>query len=314
MVREIGERVLSSVVVLWIVSVIVFLLITLIPGNPALTILGDNATPEQIRQVEESLGLNDPLTVRYLHWLGGVFHGDLGTSLFSSQTVAGIIASRILVTMQLVLLALCTSLLIGTAIGLLSTVRPRGVLDRGIQLLSSVGIAVPNFWLGIMLITVFAMALGWLPSGDFTPLGDDPVRWARGMILPVLALATGGIAEIARQVRASVLDIKDMEFVRTLHAKGLHPANIMFKHVLRAAMIPVITVAGLQLNRLFGMAVLIESVFRLPGIGSAVVNAVFGRDITVVQGTVLFATCVVIVVNLLVDLSYRWLNPRTVQA
>ncbi|WP_029089353.1 ABC transporter permease [Brevibacterium album] len=312
MAREILTRLLSSLLVLWLVSVIVFMLTALIPGDPALTILGENATPEQIAEVHAQLGLDQPLVARYFQWLTAVLSGDLGQSLFSSQTVAGAIASRITPTVELILFALVLSLLIGTAVGVISSIRPRSVLDRAIQTLSSVGIAVPNFWLGAMLIAIFSISLAWLPSGDYTAFGDDPQRWARNLTLPVIALAAGGIAEIARQSRASLIDVQEMEFVRTLKAKGLDPVTIKLRHVLRSAMIPVVTVAGLQVNRLFGLSVLIEAVFRIPGIGSLLVSSVFTRDIVMVQGTVLLITCVVIAVNLVVDLSYRWLNPKTV--
>lgn len=312
MAREIVVRLLSSLLVLWLVSVIVFLLTALIPGDPALTILGENANPEQIAEVHAQLGLNDPVIVRYVRWLGNLLTGDLGQSMFSSQSVMDAILSRISPTVELILLSLITSLLLGTLIGLVSSIKPRGVVDRTIQMLSSIGIAIPNFWLGAMLIAVFSVSLGWLPSGDYSSFSTDPERWARSLLLPVAALAAGGVAEIARQSRASLIDVQEMEFVRTLHAKGLNPVAIKLRHVLRSAMIPVVTVAGLQVNRLFGLSVLIETVFRIPGIGSLLVSSVFTRDIVMVQGTVLLITCVVIGVNLIVDLSYRWLNPKTV--
>lgn len=312
MAREISVRLLSSLLVLWLVSIIVFMLTALIPGDPALTILGENATPEQIAEVHAQLGLNDPLIVRYLQWLGNLLTGNLGQSMFSSQSVTDAILSRISPTVELILLSLITSLLLGTVIGLVSSIKPRGIVDRTIQMLSSIGIAIPNFWLGAMLIAVFSISLGWLPSGDYSSFSDDPQRWVRSLLLPVAALAAGGVAEIARQSRASLIDVQEMEFVRTLHAKGLDPVSIKLRHVLRSAMIPVVTVAGLQINRLFGLSVLIETVFRIPGIGSLLVSSVFTRDIVMVQGTVLLITCVVIGVNLIVDLSYRWLNPKTV--
>lgn len=312
MAREIVVRLLSSLLVLWLVSVIVFLLTALIPGDPALTILGENATPEQIAEVHAQLGLNDPVLIRYFRWLGNLLTGDLGQSMFSSQSVTDAIMSRINPTVELILLSLITSLLLGTVIGLVSSIKPRGLVDRTIQMLSSIGIAIPNFWLGALLIAVFSGSLGWLPSGDYSSFSTDPERWVRSLLLPVAALAAGGVAEIARQSRASLIDVQEMEFVRTLHAKGLSPVSIKLRHVLRSAMIPVVTVAGLQVNRLFGLSVLIETVFRIPGIGSLLVSSVFTRDIVMVQGTVLLITCVVVGVNLVVDLSYRWLNPKTV--
>lgn len=300
-------------VLLWIVSLAVFGLTLLIPGDPTVTLLGDNATPEQIAELRATMGLDDPVLVRYFSWLGGVLQGDLGTSMFSSYSVAEAISSRISVTITLVIGALIISMAVGVSVGVYAGARPGSFADRITLLLTSVGIALPNFWLGILLVTFLATGLRLFPTGGYVPFTESPVLWASHMTLPVITLAAGGAAEIARQARASMIDTLQMDFVRTLHAKGVRRRSILLKHALRTAMVPVVTVAGLQVSRLFGLSVLIESVFSLPGIGSLMIKAVFDRDIPVVQGTVLLATTIVVVVNLLVDLSYNWLSPRSAQ-
>lgn len=313
MLREVLYRSGMLVLLLWLVSFAVFLMTSLIPGDPVYTLLGDNATPAQAEALRESLGLNQPILVRYLDWFAGVLRGDLGVSLFSSQSVSDAIMSRIGVSISLVGLALIVSVVVGTVIGVLAAIRPGSIFDRVALFLSSVGIAMPNFWLGLLLIGFVGSWTNWLPTGGYSKFSDGFADWFLHLLLPVLTLAAGGIAEIARQTRASVMDTHGLDFVTTLNAKGLPQGSVLVKHVLRTAMIPVVTVAGLQVNRLFGLSVLVEMIFQLPGIGSLMVNAVFSRDITMVQGTVLLATAVVVVANLLVDLSYRWFNPKGAQ-
>lgn len=310
MVRMIAGRLVTLVLLVWVVSIAVFALVLLIPGDPTSTLLGDNATPEQVATLRASLGLDDPLIVRYGDWLGGALRGDLGTSMLTSYPVTQAIADRIWITVSLVAISLVVSVVVGLAIGVLAAVRQGGVFDRIALLSSSIGIAMPNFWLGLLLVTFLGTQLGLFPTSGYVDLGADPAGWAAHLALPVVTLAAGGAAEVARQTRASVVDTLQLDFVRTLHAKGLGPLSIVGKHALRTALIPVVTVIGLQVSRLFGLSVLVEAVFALPGIGSLMVQSVFDRDIPMVQGTVLLATVVVVTVNLLVDLSYGWLNPK----
>ncbi|MBB5805637.1 peptide/nickel transport system permease protein [Saccharothrix ecbatanensis] len=304
-------RLAALVLLAWVVSVAVFSLALLIPGDPTSTLLGDQATPQQVATLRASLGLDDPVLVRYGDWLGGALRGDLGTSMLTSYEVTQAISDRIGVTVSLVVLSLVVSVVVGLLIGVFAAVRPGGLFDRIALMTSSVGIAMPNFWLGLVLVTFLGAELELFPTSGYVDLGEDPGLWAAHLVLPVLTLAAGGAAEIARQTRASVADTLQLDFVRTLNAKGLSPISVIGKHALRTAMIPVVTVIGLQVSRLFGLSVLVEAVFGLPGIGSLMVSAVFERDIPMVQGTVLVTTLVVVVVNLLVDLSYRWLNPKT---
>ena len=313
MLRQILSRLGMMVVLIWIVSLAVFALTLLIPGDPTLTLLGDNATTEQIASLRAALGLDEPFIVRYWNWFVDLLRGDLGTSLFSSYSVGSAIASRIWVTISLVVGALIVSMVVGTIVGVIAGARPGSLLDRVMLFVSSVGIALPNFWLGILLVTFFGVSLGLFPTGGYVPFTEDPIQWVSHLALPVVTLAAGGAAEVARQARASVIDTLQLDFIRTLHAKGIKPRTILIKHALRSALIPVVTVAGLQVSRLFGLSVLIESVFAIPGIGTLMIKAVFDRDIPMVQGTVLLATVVVVLVNLLVDLAYGWLNPKAAQ-
>lgn len=310
MLRTVAVRLATLVLVVWVVSIAVFALVLLIPGDPTSTLLGDNATPDQVAALRASLGLDDPVVVRYWDWLSGALRGDLGTSMLTSYPVTQAITDRIAVTFSLVALSLLLSVLLGLVVGVLAAVRQGSVFDRLALLGSSVGIAMPNFWLGLVLVTFLGAQLGLFPTSGYVPLGESPGEWLAHLALPVVTLAASGVAEVARQTRASVVDTLALDFVRTLRAKGLPPASIVVKHALRTALVPVVTVAGLQVSRLFGLSVLVEAVFALPGIGSLMVASVFDRDIPMVQGTVLLATVVVVTVNLLVDLSYGWLNPK----
>lgn len=314
MTRQIANRLGTLVLLLWLVSLAVFGLTYLIPGDPAVTLLGDSATPAQTASLRAALGLDEPFFTRYWNWTWDVLHGDLGTSLFNSSSVTGALTSRISLTVSLVVGALIVSVVVGTLVGVAAGSRPGSLLDRALLFVSSVGIALPNFWLGILLVTLLGVTFRVFPTGGYVPFGRSPTQWLSHLVLPVVTLAAGGAAEIARQARASMMDTLQLDFVRTLHAKGVRPEVVLFKHALRSAMVPVVTVAGLQVSRLFGLSLLIESVFAIPGVGSLLIKAVFDRDIPVVQGAVLLATVVVVVVNLLVDLSYGWLNPKAASA
>lgn len=307
------RKIAYVVLLLWVVSLIVFVLTLLIPGDPALTILGESATPSSLEAVRQAMGLGDPIPVRYWNWLSAaVFRGDLGTSLFSSYSVQEAIWSRAAVTVSLVVLSLVLSLVIGVGVGSFVGARTGSLLDRGVLLIASMGIAIPNFWLGVLLLTAFGVVLGWLPVGGYVPVTVDPAQWLLHLVLPVITLAVSGIAELARQSRASMADTLQLDFVRTLRAKGVASPVIHYRHALRNAMIPILTVGGLLVSRLFGMSVLVEAVFGLPGIGSLLINAVFARDIPMIQGVVLVGTVIVVVVNLVVDVLYGVLNPKAV--
>ncbi|WP_336028018.1 ABC transporter permease [Geodermatophilus sp. FMUSA9-8] len=310
MIRMVARRLLALVPLVFLVTLVVWGLILIIPGDQALAIAGDSATPEQVEAIREDLGLDDPIPVRYGRWLAAAVQGDLGTSLYTSYSVTDALADRLPVTLSLVFVAFLLASVVGTAIGVLAANRRGRLADRVLTVTTSVGLAVPNFWLGLLLVTFFALKLEWFPSGGYVPFSEDPVGWLRSITLPAVTLATAVAAELARQMRASMSDVLERDFIRTHRAKGLRPGTIMRRYALKNAAMPVITVAGLQVARLFGLATVVEIIFNLNGVGSLAVDAVFDRDIPVIQGCVLLITVIVLLVNLVVDVSYGLVNPK----
>ncbi len=310
MLRLVLRRLLALVPLLLIVTLIVWGLLLLIPGDPALSIVGNDATPDQVAAIRTELGLDDPGYVRYGRWLGGVVQGDLGTSLFTSYEVSDAIRDRLPVTMSLVGTAFVLAVVIGIPSGILAARRRGRLVDRMLTVGTSVGVAVPNFWLGLVLITFFSLRWGWFPSGGYVPFTEDPVDWAYHIALPTITLALAAAAEIGRQTRAGMVDVLEQDFVRTHRAKGMSERQIMTKYALKSAMMPVVTVSGLQIARLFGLSTLVEQIFNMPGVGQLAIDAVFKRDIPVIQGVVLLVTVVVVFANLAVDVSYGYLNPK----
>lgn len=310
MIRMVARRLLALVPLVFLVTLIVWGLILIIPGDQALAIAGDSATPEQVEAIREDLGLDDPIPVRYGRWLAAAVQGDLGTSLYTSYSVTDALADRLPVTLSLVFVAFLLASVVGTAIGVLAANRRGRLADRVLTVTTSVGLAVPNFWLGLLLVTFFALKLEWFPSGGYVPFSEDPVGWLRSITLPAITLATAVAAELARQMRASMSDVLERDFIRTHRAKGLRPGTIVRRYALKNAAMPVITVAGLQVARLFGLATVVEIIFNLNGVGALAVDAVFDRDIPVIQGCVLVITVIVLLVNLVVDVSYGLVNPK----
>lgn len=310
MIRMVARRLLALVPLVFIVTLLVWGLVLVIPGDPALAIAGDSSTPEQVEAIRADLGLDDPVPVRYGRWLADAVQGDLGTSLYTSYSVTDALADRLPVTLSLVFVAFLLAVVVGTTIGALAATRKGRPTDRFLTVTTSVGLAVPNFWLGLLLVTFFALKLEWFPSGGYVPFTEDPVGWLRSIALPAVTLATAVAAELARQMRASMSDVLERDFVRTHRAKGLRSATIVRRYALKNASMPVITVAGLQVARLFGLATVVEIIFNLNGVGALAVDAVFDRDIPVIQGCVLVITVIVLLVNLLVDVSYGLVNPK----
>jgi peptide/nickel transport system permease protein len=310
MLRLVVRRVAALIPLLIIVTIVVWALLLLIPGDPARSIVGETATPAQLEAVRAELGLDQPVVVRYLDWLGGVLTGDLGTSLFTSYEVSDAIRDRLPVTLSLVGTSFVLSILIGIPFGVIAATRRGTWIDRSLTIGTSVGIAVPNFWLGLMLITFLALRLDWFPSGGYADFSDNPVDWAHHMVLPALTLAFAAAAEVARQTRAGMIDVLGQDFIRTHRAKGLSNRRIVMRYGLKSALIPVVTVAGLQIARLFGLATIIEQIFNMQGVGQLAVDSVFKRDVPMIQGIVLLITLVVVLANLAVDVSYGYLNPK----
>lgn len=303
------RRLILLIPLLFIVSLIIFGLILIIPGDPASVILGDQATPDQIATVRERLGLNDPVYVRYARWLGDVLRGDLGTSLFSSYTVSRAILDRLPVTLSIVGVALLLAIVTGIPIGIVSGARPGSLLDRILTIGTSAGVAMPNFWLGLVLGLIFGLKLGWFPATGYVAMNESFTGWLSHITLPALTLAAASAAEMVRQTRAGMIEVMEQDYIRTARSKGLREYSVLTGHALRNAMVPVITVAGLTVSRLFALSAIVEQIFGLEGVGSLAIRSVFNRDLPMIQGVVLMATVVVLFTNLFVDLSYTYFNP-----
>ncbi|GAA0240987.1 ABC transporter permease [Cryptosporangium japonicum] len=309
MLRLLANRLALSVPLLFVVSVLVFGLASLVPGDAARTILGEQATPEAVAYLRNQLGLDQPWYERYGSWLAGVLHGDFGTSILSGQDVWTTLNTRLGVTLSLVLTALVVSTVIGVALGLVSAVRG-GVLGRVVDVLSLIGLALPNFWIAIVLVSLFAVQFRLFPATGYVPLTASPSEWISSLAMPVAALSLLGIAIIGKQTRDSVLDTLGAEYVRVLRANGVSERRIVFVHVLRNAAIPIVTAMGVVAVGMVGGSVFIESVFVLPGLGSLATQSTLDHDLPVILGLGVYFTMLVIVVNVLVDLAYGFLNPK----
>jgi len=292
------------------VSLVVFSLDSFIPGDPALVLAGENATAADIQRTRAQLGLEQPLAERYLTWARRALRGDLGRSLFSSQSVASEIAARLPITLSLLALALLIALIGGLAAGVAAALNRSKAADRAIITVASLGVAMPNFWVGLLLVLALAIAFPVFPATGYVPLTTNPAGWLLHLALPALALAIAPAAEITRQVRGSVLGILHRDFVRTAVAKGLPRWMVIGKHVLKNTGVTVVTVAGIQVSVMLGGSVVIEQVFGLPGIGGLVLDAVVARDLPIVQGIVLVTTTMILACNLLIELSYGYFNPK----
>jgi peptide/nickel transport system permease protein len=305
----IGRRLALSLPLLLIVPTVTFLLAALIPGDIARTILGTDATRAQYEQLRQSLGLNEPLLTRYLAWLGSALHGNLGTSLFWQQPVTSLLDSRLQVTLSLVIGSTAVAAVVGVGLGVMAALRA-GAPGKIVDAIALTGLAVPNFFLGLLLITWFAVTLRLFPATGYVPVSQSPAGWLASIALPVITLAVPGIAVIAKQTRDAMREALDRPFIRTLRAAGVPGRSIIGKHALRNAAIPVVTVTGLIFIGSLSGTVLVEMVFALPGLGGLVVQATTQHDLPLIQGVAVYFTVAVIVVNLLVDLTYSWLDPR----
>ena len=309
MLALVGRRLALSLPLLVIVPTVTFLLAALIPGDVARTILGADATQAQYLQLRQTLGLNEPLLTRYFSWLGNALHGNLGTSLFWQQPVTSLLDSRLQVTLSLVICSTALATAVGVVFGVVAALRA-GVVGKIVDAIAMVGLAIPNFFLGLLLVTWFAVTLRVFPATGYVPFTQSPGEWLRSIVLPVITLAVPGIAVIAKQTRDAMLEVLDRPFIRTLRAAGVPGRSIIGKHALRNAAIPVVTVTGLIFIGSLSGTVLVETVFALPGLGGLVVQATSQHDLPLIEGVAVYFTIAVICVNLLVDLTYSWLDPR----
>jgi len=294
-----------------IVSFLVFSLVVFLPGDPATTIAGGvDATPEEVGRVREQLGLNDPFYEQYLRWLKDAVQGDLGVSLYTGESVSGQIGRRLPATFSVAIGAIVVSLLLGVSAGVIAGLHQGRATDRSVTFFTSLGLAIPSFWLALMLVILFAVQLRWLDAVGYVSFGDDPWQWTRHLIMPWLALGIGAAATIARQVRSALVDVLDQDYIRTARGKGLAGRQVITKHALKNAAMPAITLLGLQFAYLLGGTVVIESIFSIPGLGSYVGTAITNRDLPVIQGTVLMMAVIFVVLNLFVDVLYGVVNPK----
>jgi len=305
-----GRRFIGLLVTLFVVSLLVFLVIRVIPGDPAQIMLGTEATPESLAALRERFGLNAPLYVQYFMWINGLLTGALGESLRYGIPIGRLVATRFAVTGPLALLAIAIALGLGIPLGIYAAIHRNGFGDYGIMVFSQLGLAVPSFWAGILLILLFAVRLRWFSAGGFVPWSESLPGAMKSILLPSLALGVIHAAVVTRLTRSTMLEVMNQEYIRTARGKGLVERMVLYKHALRNALIPIVTVVGLQFASLLGGTIIIENVFYLPGLGRLAYQAISHRDLPVVQDVVLLITVMVVVMNLLVDLSYVLLDPR----
>lgn len=311
MVAYLTRRVLTLIVTLFLASILIFALINIIPGDPAQIILGTEATPETLARVRAKLGLDRPAVVRYFDWLKGiVLHGNFGRSINYDVPISRLIGSRLLVTGPLAAMAIFFTIIISIPLGIYAATHHNRLGDYGTMIFSQIGLAIPEFWFGILLIIGFAVHWQLFPAGGFTSWTENPLESLRSLLLPALALGLIRAAIITRMTRSSMLEVLREDYVKTARSKGLSERIIIYKHVLRNALISVITILGLQLGQLIAGAIIIETVFYLPGMGRLVMLAINQRDLPVVQGIILFIAAVVVIVNFVIDLLYGLFDPR----
>jgi peptide/nickel transport system permease protein len=305
-----GRRLLATIPLLLLVSVVVFSFIHVLPGDPAVLFLGEEATPENLAQFRARLGFDRPLPVQYGEWLARAVRGDLGRSLRTNQPVTEAIVQRLPVTIELLVAALLVSLTIAIPMGIVSAVKRNSGIDLVSTAFALVGFSLPNFWLGLMLIYVFALALRWLPPSGFVPLPSGVGDNLRSLVLPAITLGTALAALVTRQLRSGMLEVLRQDYVRTAEAKGLGQRLVIGKHALKNALIAVVTVVGLQIGGLLGNTIITETLFALPGVGRLMIDAIFSRDFFIVQGVILFLAVGYVLSNLAVDILYSYLDPR----
>lgn len=304
------KRIVGLFLTLFIVSAFIFFFMSLLPGDPAAIMLGTSASPDTLAALQKQMGLDQPLMLRYTYWLSRVLTGDFGQSYTYGTAVSEIIFERLTVTLPLAFFAVVLAICVGVPLGLLAARFQNKLLDHLVSVVSQFSIAVPGFWVGLLLIMLFASSLGWFPAGGFPGWENDPLAAFASLILPSIALALSQAGVLTRVTRSSVLEVLREDYVRTAHSKGLSAQAVVWKHALPNALIPVVTMIGLQITFLIAGAVLVENVFNLPGLGRLALQALAQRDIIVLQAVVLLFCCLVIVMNFIVELAYVMIDPR----
>lgn len=312
--QYIVQRLLLAILVILGVTIAVFLIIQLIPGDPARVSLGLQATDELVAQRRENMGLNRPVLVQYGSWVTNAIQGDFGRSLLTGQPVSDLLVQRLPTTLQLAGMALVFGMLVAFPLGIISAMRPNSLMDVIASLLSQLGVAVPDFWMGILLVLLFSSTLGWLPPSGYTPISEDFGDWLSHMILPALTAGLISASIQTRFIRSAMLEVLSQTYIQTARAKGLREGVVIIRHALRNALITIVTIVGLQMTALLSAVVVIEIVFNLPGLGRLALDAVLDRDYTLLQGTVFLMALLVTFINLGIDLTYFFLDPRIERA
>jgi peptide/nickel transport system permease protein len=310
MVTFIIRRLLLSIIVLLLITVMIFLLLHIMPGDPVTIMLGIDASQARVDALRKELWLDRPLVVQYVHWLLNITKGNFGKSVTYREDTSEIIAARLPITIYLSFISMILSAIVGIGAGIICAVRRGGILDSLITLFANAGMAVPIFWLGILGIYLFGLHLGWLPIQGYTSPFDNFWLSTKKAIMPVICLAIPAVAMLARQTRSSMLEIVRQDYVRTAWSKGLKERTVVLKHSLKNALIPVVTLLGIELRTLVGGAVFVETVFNIPGMGRLITSAVINKDFIIVQACTLVVAVVVLAANLIVDISYGWIDPR----
>jgi len=310
MVQYILQRLASSIPVLFLVTLISFSLMQLVPGDPAILVAGLNATPEDVERVRAQLGLNEPFHIQLWHWYANLLQGDLGTSFLLGRDVLEVTIERLPVSISIALYALAMTLFFGIVAGVLAALRQNSWLDQLVMTIALIGVSLPNFWLGLMLIVLFAVQLGWLPSGGYIDFREDFFGWLQATTLPAVSLAMLQMGLLARITRSTMLEVLRQDYIRTARAKGLPEHRVVGRHALKNAMIPVITVIGIIFSLLLSGSVVIETIFSIPGVGSLLGSAILRRDYPVIQGGLLLVATMLLLLNLIVDVLYAYFDPR----
>ena len=311
MTNYILKRILALIPIMFIVGIFVFFIIHLIPGNPAAMMLGPEATPEEIDAFSRSMGLDRPIPIQFVEWISNVVRGDFGMSLFfQGQQVTRVVFEHFKVTLTLTVLGVILAIILGIITGVIAAINHNNLLDRIIMVITSAGVSIPNFWLGLMLVLFFSIRLSLLPPAGFKPLSAGLGESLRYLILPAITLAFGQTSLIARMTRSNMLEVLRSDYVRTAKAKGLSELMVNYKHALKNVLIPVITIIGLSFANLMGGAVVTEQIFNIPGVGRLLIKSVFTRDYPVIEGIVLYIAAMWVIINLVTDVLYVIIDPR----
>lgn len=310
MTAYLAQRLVALVPVMLLVATIGFVIVHFAPGDPAVMMLGPDASPDRVDQLRRELGLHEPLPVQLGRWYGRLLRGDLGRSVFEGDPVTQVISNRLEPTVLLTTMGVAVAVLIGVPAGVVSAVRRNTMADQALMGVALLGVSIPSFWLGLNLILVFSLMFHLFPVSGYVPLAESWTGMLRSLVLPALTLGIGGSGLIARMTRSAVLEILWQDYVRTARAKGAPERSVIWRHALRNALIPIVTVVGLSVGTLLAGAITVETVFAIPGVGLLVISSVLRRDFPVIQGVLLFAACVYVLVNLVVDTLYLYLDPR----